>query len=563
MTNQKFLSGAAILTIASNTMNGPGITTLPDVTTDAGIFLYVALIIVSVAMAGFVSKRMVNAQWASLDDHPDNEKTRSYGSTDESEKLLPKVCDEGLQPSNYIKQPVLSETSIVGQSKEAYGRQASVYVAISMVASALCLALAQQMVCAAILDSMLIILAGKTCGLGLPTGESSSWLHCSTDASMKPFSTTDAPTSILSLGTVLAASASVAMGSVDLDEIIHVQYALFSFLIASVFRFSYVMYGMSQNIETAEQGLEESLEGDLTSAEVNWFVGPFPFHSVGPIMFSFAFIVTAPPLTAMAKSEKIAYQSLGWGCAAMGTLYMMIGLTGAPVSSAIRSGLMKGSDTNLLSIILLSGDETGPSIIDLIFIGLFGFSQVASVPVYCLLAKETLINDAGLAPTPSFLLSNVLPWILIALTYNASFFEMFVNWSGLVILGYANFSLPLWLDLKLMKVRAFARGLKSNNISILKGDNEKAAVDDDKATEQMTKIVSTSVTAAISAVIVMSITSDLPASGIVFLVICVIMQCNLQVWFFTHSFEELKEASLRSLRGLGDSLRNQLSRSSR
>jgi len=557
MTNQKFLSGAAILTIAANTMNGPGITTLPDVTTNAGIFLYVALIIVSVAMAAFVSSRMVYAQWASLDDHPDNEKTRSYGSIDESEALLPHSSgDEGLSPINHIKQPVLSQTSIVGQSKEAYGRQASVYVAISMLASALCLALAQQMVCAAILDSMLIILAGKTCGLGLPTGESSSWLHCSTDASMKPFSTTDAPTSILSLGTVLAASASVAMGSVDLDEIIHVQYALFSFLVASVFRFSYVMYGMSQNIETAEPGLEETLEGDLTSSEVNWFVGPFPFQSVGPIMFSFAFIVTAPPLTAMAKSEKIAYQSLGWSCAVMGSLYMMIGLTGAPVSAAIRSGLMKGSDTNLLSLILLSGDESGPSIIDLIFIGLFGFSQVASVPVYCLLAKETLINDAGLAPTPSFLLSNVLPWILIALTYNASFFEMFVNWSGLVILGYANFSLPLWLDLKLRKVRAFAGRLKSNDISILKDGNDKAEVDAD----QTTKIVSTAVTASITAVIVMSITSDLPASGIVFLIICVVMQCNLQVWFLTHSFEELKEASLRSLRGLGDSLRNQLSR---
>ena len=38
--------------------------------------------------------------------------------------------------------------------------------------------------------------------------------------------------------------------------------------------------------------------------------------------------------------------------------------------------------------------------------------------VYCLLAKETLIYDAGVAPTPSFLLSNVLPWILVALTYN-------------------------------------------------------------------------------------------------------------------------------------------------
>jgi hypothetical protein len=67
------------------------------------------------------------------------------------------------------------------------------------------------------------------------------------------------------------------------------------------------------------------------------------------------------------------------------------------------------------------------------------------------------VNDAGVAPMPAFLLSNVLPWLLVALTYNAAFFEAFVNWSGLLILGYSNFSLPLLLDVKLKKVRAFLR----------------------------------------------------------------------------------------------------------
>mmetsp|Transcript_6949 Transcript_6949/g.16050 ORF Transcript_6949/g.16050 Transcript_6949/m.16050 type:complete len:552 (-) Transcript_6949:43-1698(-) len=534
---QKFLSGAAILTIAANTMNGPGITTLPDVTGDAGIALYLALIATSVLMAAFVSRRMVYDEWSSLDQScrnpPAQEDEEDAADTDleEIESLIKNGDGEEPSPGDFVNQPDLSKTCIVGLTREACGQKTSVYVAIAMVASALCLALAQMMVCAAILDSMMITLAGKTCALGFPeelsSWEPSSWVHCSTDASMKPFSTTDAPMSLISVGTVLAASAAVAMGTVDLDDLIPVQYCLFSFLVASVFRFSYVMSNM------AHESLGEHLEE--TPREVSWFVGPSPFRSVGPIMFSFAFIVTAPPLSCMAKSEKIAYSSLGWSCVVMGMLYALIGISGAALSSAIRSGRIEGNDTNLLSLILLSGDENGPHLIDLVFIGLFGFSQVASVPVYCLLAKDTLINDAGLPPTPSFLMSNVVPWIIIALTYNASFFEAFVNWSGLVILGFCNFSLPLWLDLRLKEVRASA--IKSISHGTM--DN----------TDRTTRIVLTLVTASISAVIVMSTTDSLSATGFVFLMICALIQANANVQLRFYSLIALIKNSLKSFSG--------------
>ena len=59
----------------------------------------------------------------------------------------------------------------------------------------------------------------------------------------------------------------------------------------------------------------------------------------------------------------------------------MVGLRGASVSNAVSSGMIKGGDdTNLLSLILLSGSGDSPSMLDLGMIGLFGFSTVASVP---------------------------------------------------------------------------------------------------------------------------------------------------------------------------------------
>lgn len=426
-------------------------------------------------------------------DNP-SEKTHTEAETlfshrDHDENMA--IIADGDKPGR----PVLERTSIVGQSREAYGTQASVYTAFTMVASALCLGLAQMMLCAAILDGMFVALTGKSCALGLPSEENaSSFLYCTTHSSMKPFLGSGAPMSLISIGWVIAASASVALGTVDLDESIGVQYFLFGCLVASAVRFSMVLHGMANGLDV---DLGDSIGTDSNNGSaVNWFMGSNPFQTVGPIMFNFAFIVTSPPSVTMAKRETIAYKALGMSCVVMGTLYIMVGLSGASMSNAVRNGMIKGGDdSNLLSLILLSGGESGPSMLDLCFVGLFGFSTIASVPVYCLLAKDTLINDAGVAPLPSFLLSNVVPWILVALTYNAAFFEAFVNWSGLLILGYANFSIPLLLDLKLKKVRAL-RTL--SQIS-------KRLHSDDERTTAITKGVLTVVTASITVVIVISI----------------------------------------------------------
>ncbi len=611
---QKFLSYSAILTLAANTMNGPGITTLPDVATDAGLTLYVILITGSVIMASFVCRRMVYAMWSSLsttekwgayqeiqqqeettlleggnnnnvagmkvsksalsitndDNGDDSYHDDGYNDTttpfleqqlQQEEELihhrhsrstetnneqhhevvqhnLPNLSKSGseeesllLHHNNNINseydddeqqnaamllvahpQPLLEKTSIVGQSLEAYGRQTSVYVALTMVASALCLALAQMMLCAAILDGMLVSTMGQSCALGLPTNSSptsSSWIHCTSHSSMKPYAGSGAPMSLISIGTVIAAVISVGMGTVDLDEMMGVQYSLFGCLIVSCIRFAYVLRHMSSELSDGGVDVVAADEGTTGNAEdLSWFVGPNPFSTIGPIMFNFAFVVTAPPLVAMAKKESIAYKALGMACVAMGVLYILVGCVGAPVANAVRNGLVEGGDdTNLLSLILLSGKvgdgATGrPSMIDLFCIGTFGLSTVASVPVYCLLAKDTLVNDAGVAPMTAFLLSNVLPWLLVALTYNAAFFEAFVNWSGLLILGYSNFSLPLLLEVKLKKVRAF---LHKGSLGGLTDQGSR-----------ITSAVFSFLTASITAVIAMSITNSLSVAGLSF-----------------------------------------------
>ena len=68
----------------------------------------------------------------------------------EDESLLPHADHEENMNSLFAdhdkSRPVLERTSIVGQSRESYGQNASIYTSFLMVASALCLGLA-QMVC--------------------------------------------------------------------------------------------------------------------------------------------------------------------------------------------------------------------------------------------------------------------------------------------------------------------------------------------------------------------------------------------------------------------------------
>ena len=180
MAKTKHLSTTAIVVLAANTMNGPGITTLPDVAANAGRLLFILLIVLASGMASFVCRRMVNALWSndgcnqpipirnkgSVELLNVHEKFVDESCVPESSFLLhpSRVSTEGEVRGSYqnnsnvaqleaegrccIRQPILELTSIVGQSREAFDsnddKRTSTSIAFLMVASALCLGLAQM-----------------------------------------------------------------------------------------------------------------------------------------------------------------------------------------------------------------------------------------------------------------------------------------------------------------------------------------------------------------------------------------------------------------------------------
>lgn len=366
---------------------------------------------------------------------------------------LQRLCSLMWMQKTHRSAPRLGESDIVALSENAWPEnrsRARRLASIAMVCCALALALAQMMLCAKIGDAMLVASLGSSCGMSLvPGGPASSMVHCTSNLSMKPFQQPDQPAKIalqdpppppppmclITVGLVIAAAVTISLASVDLDSMLTAQCVLFGCLLLACMRFCVSLKATSVTATT-------------TPPEIKMFVGPRPFDAVGPVLLNFSFVVTAPPLVCGAESGAEASRALVTACIIMGALYTVIGWVGAP-AAAYSDG-----DDNLLSLVLQGTVSLG----DILSVSVFGLSQLASIPVYCELARETLVSHIRVPTRAAFSACHVAPWLICALTYNSHLFESFIEWSRLILLGFANFSLPLVLDLTLKE-----HGIKSSD----------------------------------------------------------------------------------------------------
>jgi len=494
--NTKRLSFWTIVVIAANTMNGPGLTTLPAVSYAAGKLTLVVLILLSTFLTSYVVKRLCVLMWTKQRDvhtssmHLHNSSTNITGDDD----LMSDKSHNHHSEDHEHYTPLLEESDMVALSgdiwTQPHQRPAVRRVAsIAMVGCALALALAQMMLCAKIADAMIVASFGSVCGVNMsPTsilfGDTSSRLHCTSNLSMQPFApieerarnlaslpepdgaviieikknnrpqqippttpSTVPPMSLLTGGLVIAAAITISLASVDLDSMLTAQFFLFGCLLLACLRFCYTLTHIdkwSVNIKSVGAGGGYSFpEAPLA----NLIKGPRPFDAVGPVLFNFAFVVTAPPLSCGAQGGlQTAIQALVTACVIMGTLYSILGWVGASAAAIAEE---ENDDTNLLSLVL----RGTPTKWDHLSVIVFGISQLAAIPVYCELAHETLQTHVQIFATPryNFLLCHVAPWLICALTYNSALFESFVEWSSLLLLGFCNFSLPLLLDISWIK----------------------------------------------------------------------------------------------------------------
>jgi hypothetical protein len=312
---------------------------------------------------------------------------------------------------------------------------------------------------------MIVASFGSACGINpFPTKPNGQMVHCTSSLSMKPFTpaaVTTTPTEheehvegsefiflkkeepelqmqpsqanpdpnppmcLITAGLVIASTITISLASVDQSSMLIAQYVLLGCLLLACTRF----YVTLQSSDVEEQSCDE---------HPHLILGDRPFDAVGPVLFNFAFVVTAPPLSCGADGMNGAIRALTTATLIMGSLYIIIGWAGAPAA------VCAGDDNNLLSLVLRRSRGTW----DILSVIVFGLSQLAAIPVYCELARETMDSHIRLvSPKTAFLVCHVAPWVMCAMTYNSELFESFVEWSSLLLLGFCNFSLPLLLDL--------------------------------------------------------------------------------------------------------------------
>mmetsp|Transcript_489 Transcript_489/g.1225 ORF Transcript_489/g.1225 Transcript_489/m.1225 type:complete len:576 (-) Transcript_489:259-1986(-) len=458
--HQRLYSFWAIVVIAANTMNGPGLTTLPEIAFEAGQFMFCTLVIVGTVSTSFVLQKLCDVMWRTQKGHGEQTMHENHrrgvgvGGGRDSDNHPSNSHTNRSADSHNIGRPSLEETDIVALSNELYDQKK--LASLIMIGCALSLALAQMMLCAAISDSMIVAVTGQSCGYGPTTFQT----HCTSNLSMKPFlssssydsidessgsgstDSSSAPISLISMGIMVSSSITVSLAAVDLDSMLTAQYLLFGCLLLACCRFCYTLHNMSLPITSTKQYLDNDL---AMVSEAPFWVGPQPFDAVGPVLFNFAFVVTAPPLSCGATSRSMATKALVVSCIIMGTLYSIVGYIGATAAT----NTPRDVDDNLLSLVLRGSDPDVLEPLDMWSVVLFGLSQLAAIPVYCELARETLLTHIHMKNRQlAFCLSHVLPWTVVALTYNSELFEAFVEWSSLLLLGFSNFSLPLLLHHK-------------------------------------------------------------------------------------------------------------------
>jgi hypothetical protein len=274
---------------------------------------------------------------------------------------------------------------------------------------------------------------GKSCGVGMTDW---TW-HCTNYLSMKPFGQSGIPVSLVSAGLVISSTITISLASVDLDSMLTAQYILFGCLLAACAQFCYTL----QEIAVHQTEVQPWGRKPQHKQQQNTFFGPSPCDAFGPVLFNFAFVVTAPPLSCGAVNCVGAKQALVVSVGIMGALYILVG------SAGIAAARISVEDDNLLTLVLRGTHDDRLVGMDVIAVVLFGLSQLAAIPVYCELARETLQTHLQVQNTRvAFFASHVLPWTVVAVTYNSALFGAFVEWSSLLLLGFANFSLPLLLD---------------------------------------------------------------------------------------------------------------------
>eukprot|EP01133_Synstelium_polycarpum_P003934 gene3934-4555_t len=276
---------------------------------------------------------------------------------------------------------------------------------------------ASIIVCAQVMDSMLIFIFKKTCGLSMyPHVE---WLceTVQTDNS-SPFTNVYM---FFTFGYLIVLILIIPLGFLNLDDNIVVQIGAFCIMIVitSSWIVIFIMHGLdASNMPTFGNG--------RGMAQI-----------MGNVMFNYAYITTIPSWVNEAKPNVNISRSI-WTASTFSTfVFVMIGIF------------------DILSVINASPQA---NIFSKVSVYVFPFVVLASsIPVFSIIVRYNLMQNDLLPKWSANLVAVVLPWLIVIPFMTGDGLNQITTYSSIFFSSIANFIIPLLIYLRSIQ---FRRGKK-------------------------------------------------------------------------------------------------------
>ena len=295
--------------------------------------------------------------------------------------------------------------------------------------------IASILVCAQVMDSLLIFLFGASYALELAPVV--RWLPTSAQ-DMLPFEGSDI---VLSLGYLVTMIILMPMGFFNLDESAAFQLLSWIVMVASLLEFT---------VQFFLNGMDPSLTATVGSDFTNL---------VGLVIFGFAYVVTVPSWC-NEKRDTVSVNRVIWSSTLVSSLlFIAIGLLGAWAYPGLRYA-------NLLTYMAAPGSP----IVTQVFVYLFSLFVIGlGIPLFAIYIRLNLYVGGVCNAGWSTFWGAVFPWLFSWLLYDGDGFTRFENWAALIINGLINFVAPFIIFLTAKKMhRRYLLGAEESGVNYVR-----------------------------------------------------------------------------------------------
>ncbi|CAG8683463.1 14036_t:CDS:2 [Rhizophagus irregularis] len=357
--------GSVALLISS--MTGPGLVTIPLLFQTAGWLIPVITFVVATVLSGAASLFLCEA----LSSVSGNNK--------------------------FQKQVEFSQLSSILVTNKYYKNLIQTGLFISMQS----FNIASIILSAQTMDSLVISIIGKTCGIGIHP-DAGFFCVNRQKAEGSPF---EERYMLLTAGYLIALCITVPMGIMDLVENIKVQ-------IISLMTLTFIV--LTWLVTFVIHGLDAGLVP---------MIGYDKSQVIGTVLFNYAFIITIPSWVNDVNPSVPIRKAVWFSVITSTIVYLLLGIMGG-------MAYKMGPVSNIISTVNESPEK---SIISIITTYLFPLAALTtSIPVYTIIIRYNLLRTGYCGKVMANLLSCALPWIIIIPFQTGFWLNAFINWASLI-----------------------------------------------------------------------------------------------------------------------------------